>query len=73
MSIITIFSFTWRFALIFVLFAVFFMVGSGAVAGKMPTGESEPGLVSSITGLVIMALAETMIITALILTSPSID
>ncbi len=69
MSIKTVLSFVLRYALIFVLFSVFFVAGSGAVAGKMPAGASEPGLVSDGVGLLIMVAVETLVLTALILTS----
>ena len=59
-----------RFILLIVLFLVIFMVGSLAVAGVMPDQSlSEPGLVSPISGLLIVVLANVLIICALILTS----
>ena len=59
-----------RFILMFVLFILFFMIGSMTVAGQMPDNAiSEPGLVSAITGLFIIALANLLVISALILTS----
>lgn len=64
--------FTWilRFILVYVLFCVFFLIGSGAVAGMLPDNAiSEPGLVPMTSGLLIIALANLLVITALILTS----
>ncbi|MFQ5812324.1 MAG: hypothetical protein ACE5I2_03915 [Anaerolineae bacterium] len=59
-----------RFTLLYVLFIVFFMIGSMAVAGVMPTlATSEPGLVPATSGLLIIALADLLVIAALILTS----
>ncbi len=59
-----------RFALLYVLFSVLFMIGSMASAGVMPTNiQSEPGLVSPTNGILIIALADLLIIVALILTS----
>lgn len=59
-----------RFILLFILFIVFFMIGSMAVAGVMPdNATSEPGLVSETTGLLIIAFADVLVIAALILTS----
>jgi hypothetical protein len=59
-----------RFFLLYILFIVFFMIGSMAVSGVMPDiAISEPGLVSEISGLLIIALADLLIIAALILTS----
>ena len=62
-------SYALRLVLIFILFAVFFMIGSGLLAGKLPATESEPGLVSDVSGLLIICLVETLTISALILTS----
>jgi hypothetical protein len=60
----------WRFALLYVLFIVLFMIGSLASAGVMPINTtSEPGLVSSTNGILIIALADLTVIVALILTS----
>ena len=59
-----------RFILLYVLFSVFFMIGSIAVAGVMPANAtSEPGLMPATSGLLIIALADLLVITALILTS----
>ena len=59
-----------RFILLYVLFIVFFMIGSMAVAGVMPANAtSEPGLVSATSGVLIIALADLLVIAALILTS----
>lgn len=59
-----------RFIVLYILFIVFFMIGSMAMAGAIPAdATSEPGLVSDMGGLLIIALADTLIITALILTS----
>ncbi len=62
-------SYALRIALIFVLVTIFYAVGSGILAGKLPTAGSEPGLVSDVTGLLIICLVETATISALILTS----
>ena len=69
MSIKSIILFCLRFVLVFVLFVAFFMLGSEAVAGKMPTGGSEPGLVSEGAAFLIIVFVETAILSALILTS----
>jgi hypothetical protein len=63
---------TWalRFALLCVLFIAFYMAGSMAVAGAMPAGvELEPGLVSTTSGLLIIAVADVLVIAALVLHS----
>ena len=64
------FKWTFRLILLFVLFIVFFVIGSMAVAGVMPDDAiSEPGLVPATTGLLIIALANLLVIAALILAS----
>ena len=64
------FKWVFRAVLLFVLFIVFFMVGSTTVAGVMPDqATSEPGLVPATAGLLIIALADLLVIAALILTS----
>ena len=62
-------SYALRIALIFVLVTIFYAVGSGILAGKLPTAGCEPGLVSDVTGLLIICLVETATISALILNS----
>jgi hypothetical protein len=64
------FKWTFRLILLFVLFIVFLMIGSVAVEGVMPDiAISEPGLVPVTIGLAIIALANLLVIAALILTS----
>lgn len=59
-----------RFILLYVLFILSFIIGSLAVAGAMPENvTSEPGLVPATSGLLIIALVNLLIISALILTS----
>lgn len=59
-----------RLLLLLVLFMVFFVVGSTAVAGVLPdTAQAEPGLVPQSAGLLIVAVADVLVILALILTS----
>ena len=66
----SLFKWVLRFVLLYVLFIVFFMIGSMAVAGVMPANApSEPGLVPETSGLLIIALADLLVIAALILTS----
>jgi hypothetical protein len=69
-SVKTFCKWTFRFILLFILFIVFSVIGSMVVAGVMPdNATSEPGLVPATTGLLIIALADLLVITALILTS----
>lgn len=66
----SLFKWILRFILLYVLFVVSFMIGSMAVAGVMPDiAISEPGLVPATSGLLIIALADLLVIAALILTS----
>lgn len=66
----SLFKWVLRFVLLYVLFIVFFMIGSMAVAGVVPDSAiSEPGLVPETSGLLIIALADLLVIAALILTS----
>ncbi len=59
-----------RFAVLYVTFIALFMLGSIAVADVMPTSPVlEPGLVSDTSGLLIIALADVIVILALILAS----
>lgn len=62
-------SYILRFILVFVLVTVFYAAGFTLLAGKLPVTESQPGLVSDVTGLLIICLVETVTISALILTS----
>lgn len=65
----TFLSYLIRIALLCVLFAVTFLAGAAAMMGMMPSTPSEPGLVPDTLGLAIVVLADTLLITALILTS----
>ena len=59
-----------RFILLYVLFIAFFTIGSLALANAMPDAAiSEPGLVPLTIGLLIIALANLLVIAALIMTS----
>ena len=69
MSIIKFIAYVLRIALVFVFVSVFYTLGSSIMVGKLPAAEPEPGLVSDVTGLLIICLVETLTISALILTS----
>ena len=59
-----------RFALLYLLFLICFVMGSAAIAAALPTvAASEPGLVAPGTGLLIIALVNVVVIAALILNS----
>jgi hypothetical protein len=66
----SLFNWAFRFVLLYVLFIVFFVIGSMAVAGVMPDNATmQPGLVSEGSGLLLVALAHLLVIAALIRTS----
>jgi hypothetical protein len=58
-----------RIALLSVAFGITYAAGAAALAGVLPATPSEPGLVPGGVGLVIVVVADTLLITALILTS----
>lgn len=61
---------TARFVLLYFLFSVCFLIGAAPLAGVLPdAAASEPGLVSATTGLLVIALVNTGVVAALILTS----
>lgn len=65
-----VFQWMLRFILLYILFIVFFTLGSFAVADVMPaSATSEPGLVSPAGGLLIISLVNLLVIAALILSS----
>ncbi|MDZ7317406.1 MAG: hypothetical protein ONA69_09835 [candidate division KSB1 bacterium] len=64
------FSRSLRYAGLCLLFIVFFMIGSAAVADLIPKdAPSEPGLVPTSVGLLIIALVNLLVLAALIRTS----
>jgi hypothetical protein len=66
----SLFKWILQFILLYVLFIVFFVIGSMAVAGVMPdTAIAAPGPVPATSGLLIIALANLLVIAAMILTS----
>ncbi|MFA6541713.1 MAG: hypothetical protein WCT99_08935 [Bacteroidota bacterium] len=66
----TLFNWILRFILLYVLYIIFFIIGSMAVAGVIPENmPSEPGIVSPVNGLLIIALVNLIVISSLILTS----
>lgn len=64
------FKWTVRMVLLYVLFIVTFMMGAMSVSGALPDiATSEPGPVSATSGMLIIALANLLVVSALILTS----
>lgn len=69
-TIKSLFKWVSRFTILYILFIAFFILGSMAVAGVMPANSiSEPGLISETSGLLVIALANVLVISSLILTS----
>lgn len=59
-----------RFTVLLILYYVFFIGGSMAVSGMLPTGiKSEPGLVSANSGFLIVGIVNTLVVIALVLSS----
>jgi len=58
-----------RFIVLVVLFNVFFIGGSQAVSGLIPNIKSEPGLVSDVTGILIISIVNTLLVMGLVLSS----
>jgi len=59
-----------RLALLYVVFVVCFVIGAMAVAGVIPDApNSQPGLVSPASGLLIIALVNVLVVAALVITS----
>jgi hypothetical protein len=62
-------SYVIRIVLLCALFGMTFVAGTAALAGVLPATPSEPGLLPSGVGLAVVVVADTLLITALILTS----
>ena len=58
-----------RFVALVILFYIFFIVGSLALSGLLPDRPSEPGLVSTGAGLLIIGVGNTLLVMALVLSS----
>lgn len=69
MKKLTITGWIWRFLTLVVLFAILFVAGAGILDGKLPDITPEPGLVSGISGLLIIAIICTLIAMILVLSS----
>jgi len=61
--------FLFRLLVLLLLFCLLFIAGSMAVSGLLPPIKTEPGLVSTGTGFIIIAIINTLMITTLILSS----
>lgn len=69
MKKLTITGFIWRYLTLLVLFIILFVAGAGILDGKLPDIIPEPGLVSEITGLLLVAAISTLLAMTLVATS----
>ena len=69
MNIKQIFIWNMRFALLLMLFYVFFISGTLAISGLLPDSSSEPGLLPNNIGFLIIGISNTLLVMALVLSS----
>ena len=69
MNINGILIWTGRFALLLLLFFVFFLIGSMAVSGMLPETTSEPGPLPDTIGFLVFGILNTFLVMALIISS----
>jgi hypothetical protein len=65
----TIFGFLFRLLVLSILYGILFIAGSMFVSGMLPKSQSEPGLVSPETGLLLVSIISALVIMLLILSS----
>jgi hypothetical protein len=65
----TVFSLIWRFLILVVLYTILFVAGAGILDGKLPDITPEPGLLSGMAGLLLIAAVNTILIMILVNTS----
>ncbi|KUO53017.1 MAG: hypothetical protein APF76_12625 [Desulfitibacter sp. BRH_c19] len=63
------FGWTIRYIVLVVLFIVFFIGGSLTVSGLIPDVKSDPGMLSNEIGILVIALANTLLVMGLVLSS----
>ncbi len=69
MKTLTVLKWFLRFIILVMLFLVFYIGGAQLVSGLLPNIESEPGLVSAETGVLIIGIVNTLLIIGLIRSS----
>lgn len=62
-------SWTFRIILLVILYFPIWIIGAMAVGDLMPQGQSEPGLLSQEVGTLVLAIINTLLVVALIVTS----
>lgn len=69
MKKITVFGWVQRFFGLFILFYIFYLGGAQTISGKLPAIKPEQGLVPIGIGLLLVGIANTIIVAALVLSS----
>jgi hypothetical protein len=69
MKKITVFGWGVRLFVLLILFYVFYLGGAQTISGKLPDIKPEPGLVSVGIGLLLVGIANTILVAALVLSS----
>lgn len=69
MKNITLFGWSWRFLALLILFYICYLGGAQTISGKLPNIKPEPGLVNIGIGLLLVGIANTLLVTALVLSS----
>lgn len=69
MKKITVFGWGVRLFALLILFYVFYLGGAQTISGKLPDIKPEPGLVSVGIGLLLVGIANTILVAALVLSS----
>lgn len=69
MKKLTITGWIWRFLLLLVLYIILFATGAGILDGQLPDITPEPGLVSGIAGLLLLAVVNTLLAMILVVSS----
>ncbi|MDP2237716.1 MAG: hypothetical protein Q8J88_14895 [Bacteroidales bacterium] len=69
MKNITLFGWSWRMIALLILFYICYLGGAQALSGKLPDIMPEPGLVPVGVGLLLVGIANTLLVTALVVSS----
>jgi hypothetical protein len=69
MKKITFFGWVLRFFALLILFYIFYLGGAQTISGKLPDIKPEPGLVPVGIGLLLVGIANTILVAALVLSS----
>lgn len=65
----SLFGLIWRFLILVVLYTILFVAGAGILQGHLPDITPEPGVLTGITGLLLIAVVNTLLIMILIIVS----